>query len=559
MYIKKLILSETFPEEKEIRNITFKKGLNVIVDDSGKRGNNVGKTTALKVIDICLGAKDKKYIYTDFETGSINSKLKNYIEDKKVIAELILTNTFSEKNAWELNLRVELYNRGKRYINGKNRTQKEVHLDLNRIIFDNNDKNPTFRQLIPKFVRIDQKGDNDKFLKYLHSSTSDIDYKNIYSYLFRLINEETNKRILELEKNIADCKNDMRKFKQMHRFNNVSELLQSLEILKGNIIQIEGKLFRIINSDEYRLTEKEIGEIKVYYTKLIDRLDRLNFESEHIKNILYSAKQEAPTVDTALLHNLYDETSKVFKNLNKDFKDLLEFNQQLVENKIRFYENQLVKKNKEIEITSQEIDRIFLENKDVIMLIRENSVEEYNKLQKDLLKYQEEKGRISEVYEVYKGIEDKLKENTEKLEDININDKTIEQKIKKFNVYFTDYSKKISNDNYFLYYNKEGFPISIGNVDGGLSTGTKKSIISSFDLSYLKFAQEIGISIPYFIIHDVLESMDGDSFENMTRIVNSMDCQYIVAVLYEKISHYEMIKHEDIRVRLSKEDKLFRM
>ncbi|WP_179877177.1 DUF2326 domain-containing protein [Bacillus thuringiensis] len=75
----------------------------------------------------------------------------------------------------------------------------------------------------------------------------------------------------------------------------------------------------------------------------------------------------------------------------------------------------------------------------------------------------------------------------------------------------------------------------------------------------MKFAQEIGISIPYFIIHDVLESMDGGSFENMIRIVNSMECQYIVAVLYEKISHYEIIKHEDIRARLSKEDKLFRM
>ncbi|PGU46926.1 hypothetical protein COD91_06915 [Bacillus cereus] len=39
---------------------------------------------------------------------------------------------------------------------------------------------------------------------------------------------------------------------------------------------------------------------------------------------------------------------------------------------------------------------------------------------------------------------------------------------------------------------------------------------------YLKLSQENGISVPYFIIHDVLESMAGEFFENMICIVNSM-------------------------------------
>lgn len=559
MYIKKLILSESSPERKEIRTITFKKGLNLIVDSSEKKGNNVGKTTALKIIDICLGAKDKKYIYTDFETDSVNEKLKKYIEEHKLIAELIMNPSLSEVHTDKILIKVELYNKGKRYINGKDETLKNFHLKLNKLIFQNADGNPTFRQLIPKFVRINQKGDNDQFLKYLYSGTSYMIYRNIYSYLFRLINTEINQRILEIEKNIYDCENDLRKFKQIHNFKNISELLQKLEILKNNIAQIEGNLFKILNSYQYKLTEKEIGEVKVYYTNLVNHLDKLNFEYDQIKSILFSSTEEREKIDITLLRNLYNETNDVFSQLNKSFEELVDFNQQLSKNKIRFYEKQLKKKTQEIEWVSQEMERVFQENKDIIMLIKENNIEEYNELQKKLLKYQEEKGRISEVYEVYKGIQEKLEENEKDLEKIHINNDNIEKKIQDFNVYFTNYSKEISGDNYFLYYNKEGFPISIGNVDGSLSTGTKKSIISSFDLSYLRFAQENNIPIPHFIIHDVLESMDGNSFENMIRIVNSIDCQYIVAVLNEKISQYKIIKDEDIRVRLSEGDRLFRM
>ena len=41
-----------------IRDIPFHKGINLIVDESVDQvtGNNVGKTTVLKLIDFCLGA-----------------------------------------------------------------------------------------------------------------------------------------------------------------------------------------------------------------------------------------------------------------------------------------------------------------------------------------------------------------------------------------------------------------------------------------------------------------------------------------------------------------------
>lgn len=68
MFIKKLIIEK--PTEI-IREIDFCSGLNLIIDDTPfentkSTGNNVGKTTVLKLIDFCLGAKGK-IIYTDTE------------------------------------------------------------------------------------------------------------------------------------------------------------------------------------------------------------------------------------------------------------------------------------------------------------------------------------------------------------------------------------------------------------------------------------------------------------------------------------------------------------
>ncbi|WP_238327885.1 ABC-three component system middle component 6 [Paenibacillus gorillae] len=65
---KKLIILN---QEDIIRELNFHSGMNLIIDETptsdGKQtGNNVGKTTVLKLIDFCLGASPA-IIYTDTE------------------------------------------------------------------------------------------------------------------------------------------------------------------------------------------------------------------------------------------------------------------------------------------------------------------------------------------------------------------------------------------------------------------------------------------------------------------------------------------------------------
>ena len=61
MFIKRLRILEG---ERVFREVVFHKGLNLIVDETSDgnydTGNNVGKTTVLRFIDMCLGGDEKR-------------------------------------------------------------------------------------------------------------------------------------------------------------------------------------------------------------------------------------------------------------------------------------------------------------------------------------------------------------------------------------------------------------------------------------------------------------------------------------------------------------------
>lgn len=53
-----LIELNVYDNGELIRNIPFRDGINIITDD-GDNGNQIGKSTALRVINFCLGSDGK--------------------------------------------------------------------------------------------------------------------------------------------------------------------------------------------------------------------------------------------------------------------------------------------------------------------------------------------------------------------------------------------------------------------------------------------------------------------------------------------------------------------
>ena len=106
MYIKQLLVSA---EREIIREINFSNGLNLIIDETKNKGdmdsgNNVGKTTVLKLIYYCFGG-DKKDIYTSEENHKDEYVLvKDYLLKKDVFITLLLKADLDDVSSYEIKM-----------------------------------------------------------------------------------------------------------------------------------------------------------------------------------------------------------------------------------------------------------------------------------------------------------------------------------------------------------------------------------------------------------------------------------------------------------------------
>lgn len=237
MIIKRLTVKKMQPIEEIIREIKFnEKGLNLIVDNTygnvTESGNNVGKTTAIKIIDLCLGAKSVTTLYYDPDTRSENAVVKNFLIENKVQAELIVSNETKKYS-----IKRDLFPRGKRYVLDQEYAKEEFWEKLKKIFFDLDEPNPTFRQLIPKFIRL-QNYSEDSMIKYLPHMTTNITYDTIYCVLFRIHNQTLVNKKSQLITEINECQRAIAALEKSKSISSLSALRQSKEIINTEYKQL---------------------------------------------------------------------------------------------------------------------------------------------------------------------------------------------------------------------------------------------------------------------------------------------------------------------------------
>lgn len=124
MFLKKVIIQN---KNSIIRDISFHKGINLIVDETPvgssqqATGNNVGKTTVLRLVDFCFGA-DGKNIYQDTEFNKQpNTTIENFLKDNEIIITVVLVDNLDESKV-EVVIRKNFLARNKKLqeINGEN-------------------------------------------------------------------------------------------------------------------------------------------------------------------------------------------------------------------------------------------------------------------------------------------------------------------------------------------------------------------------------------------------------------------------------------------------------
>ena len=566
MLIEKLIIQKTIPTKKVIRSIVFKKGLNLIIDNTSTRstdsGNNVGKSTVIKIIDLCLGAKSVKKIYADLDTQSENTLIRDFLKKYKVQAVLILND---ENNSKKYLLKRDLFLNGHRYFNDESLSETDFNLKLNQIIFNLNVKKPTFRQLISKFIRSSNETE-EKMLKFIPNVHTKSIYDAVYCTLFQLNNQNINQKKIELQQSLSECEKNIKSFESNSNIGSLNALKQSEKILQSELNVYHEKRKNISYAEDYKEELEQKRTITSQINMIENNIQSIEFEISMINKSINVLEKEKSNIDVDILKNIYIEAKSYIPDLQKTFKELLIFHNKMIQNKIDFIKEQLPQKEANLEVLKEQMCSLIKEKEKItIDILDEGLLDDLNLINNKIEEISQQKGEIIKAINLLEEQYNLVTSYTNQLNQLNsnINENKNEEKIQAFNQIFVDYCEKLYGERYFVVYNESSrkkFPITIEALNGNLGTGKKKAITIAFDLAYMKYANMMNITGPQFVLHDKLENMHINQLKTIFEIADSINGQYIMPILRERIDKLNKNNIEnDTILELSEKDKFFKV
>ncbi len=550
-----------------LRKLEFRNGVNFIVDsEKSEKHNKVGKTTCLKLLDLSLGAKNKDAIFKDYETQSVNEQLRLFIENQKIYTDLVLIDDFNSPSK-EVSIKTELFSRGKRYINGEKTSYDEVNKYLNKLLFGNSSQKPSFRSTVKSFVRILMTKDNTQFLKVLDNFSNISEYRAIYNYLFDISDPKNDLELGKLKQELKKIKSKEENYKKTNTVDDVVKIKQINVAIDKEIDRLEKEINDLVDKKAFEKNRVHINDIRKKYEEISRQLSKIDFDILQLQKYIKEAEEKSQRiVNQELANDFFQEISELLPSITKTFLDLVEFNSQLSRNKLSYFNDRMQELIREKENKENILTELTEKNSEFISLVEENKVDlYYDKLnQLDELKIKKVKNdstitSLGNIEEQKQSIEKRLSE----LEMIVKNNEVeYQKKMDIFNSYFKSVAGRINKEQPVLLYNPktDEFPVSIGQLSEGTSTGTRKSLIAAYDIAYQLFAREIKKVTPHFIIHDVLESIEGDDIRALVDEVENNPMQYISAILKEKLVSSGMStekQNEIIVLELSMKDRLF--
>lgn len=568
MYIKSLRIRNTVTN-KVMREVPFHMGANFVVDtESSERHNKVGKTTFLKLIDVLMGAQNKNLVYTDQETNNENVELRDIITKERIVAEMTVVESLTTPHGKIYELKVELFPRGGYYIDCEKMSLKKYRLKLNEIFFGIDNNVPTFRQLINSFVRVSVGGDDSSFLRTL-TRASNATYRCVYNFLFDISDPELDSQLSKLKTVLGRAQESLRQYKRVNSVDDIEQQRQILVALESEHSRVKSQADDIFDSDEYKANRDSIANVRAEYARLVEALSEIDYRIERSASLLEAARAERKRqADLDISRRFFDEVCAILPDLNKTFEDMVCFNDKLVDNKIAYFESIDSDLQAERSALVDERDRLVDSNSRYLSLVARDRIDEYEQLSDTLMRLQREIGKRREIVDTLDRYDQELSSIQTDIDSYSTGGSKRDGKggdyqamMTSFNEYFTHLATKINGEKPILVYSPdtEKFPVSITQLSG-TSTGTRKSLIAAFDLAYQQFAIAKRVFTPRFVVHDVIENVEGDDLRTIIEVANGIDAQYIVAVLKEKLDSSHITEDEQASLRilqLAEDDKLF--
>ncbi len=567
MFIKSLtILSDS----GIIREIFFRKGINLIVDESLDQitGNNVGKTTVLKLVDFCLGANQKN-IYVDPESKRDEYTLvKEFLIQNEVIIKLLLTDNLDDNDANQILIERNFLSRSKiiRRINGDNFTEEEFERKLLNLIFpDHFAEKPTFRQIISHNIRYKDESISNT-LKTLDKYTSDAEYETLYLFLFgcEFTKGNTKQEILLNLRQEENYRNRLENKQTKTAYE------AALAIINDEITELNEKKAKLNLNENYEADLDRLNDLKYKINRTSSEISKLNIRKEIIRETENDLKSDTSNIDLDQLNMIYQQATSMLSGIQKTFEELVQYHNTMISEKVKFISRELPSLESNIKGKKEYLNSLLKEEIELSSVIsKTDTFEELEYLIKELNDRFRNKGEYENIIQQLEEVEGNIKEYTKQLNEIDNElfsdnfEQSVKNQLNKFNKHFSSISTILYDEKYALKHdiitnrkNQRIYKFSAFNTN--LSSGKKQGEISCFDIAYTLFADEENIPCLHFLLNDKKELMHDNQLVKIAELVNKNNIQFVASILKDKLPA-ELNSEEYFIVKLSQEDKLFRI
>lgn len=567
MFLRKFTLSDQLGNT--IREVTFKRGMNLILGEpsssDGKSTNSLGKTTLIRCIDFCLGAKISD-IYKDPEFKTDNIKVLDFLNDKKPTFSLEISKKFNSEKKITITRVVDLTasrRKVKSYINDDPILEKNFPNKLKEIFFNFSDEKPTFRQLASKFVR---SADHEisKILRFNDNFCSIAEYEKIHLYLLGFESSSLLTKKSDIEQEISKTERILSSLKDRH---SQSSLKQKLYILNDEIKELREKRDNFKVNEKYDIEAEKLNSSQIRLGQIDSQLSGLRLKKHINEDRIAKLENDQLSLSSESLKYLYEEANYYNPKLAKTFDELVVFHNSMLDNEKRYLKDSLADVEKSLEILEKSRSKeACTYNKLLSFLGQTGSLAEYTKLNEKISIKAEEIGFDEALLNELTFHENLLAELEDQKKELNLelqgSANFIDSNLAIFNSFFSSYTEKLDNEKYLLAYDitEEGlFKFKVSHLHGNPGAGHKQAVVVAFDLAYMAFCNKLNLDRPLFATIDKVEIIDLKKIRELFLIADEQNGQLIAPFIYDKLeSIYSEIK-QDVILSLTPNDRFFRI
>ena len=555
-----------------VRRIDFHQGLNLIVDETPagneETGNNVGKTTVLRLIDFCFGSDGSKIYSATEGTKVVNEEVKNFLINTEVMITLCLTDGFTA-DARNVTVRRNFLT-GKKCIleiNGQKIDKKVFETELQKAIWNIETSKPSFRQIISHNFRYDEER-LTQTLRTLNRYTKDVEYETLHLYMFGC-NFDDGDRRQELNKKLSTDYNYKRR---LEKTASKSALRSKLGIVESEIDELNKKKEELHLNPDFEKDLEQLNEVKGSLSELAVKQTSLQLRYALIEEAVEDLNTQKSDIDTKQLELIYRQASAMIGELQHTFEELVSYHNEMLARKVAFVSAELPQIRESISACNKEITNLRIKERMLAGRLQQSaSVEALDELVVQLNLKHQEKGSLEQWIAQIEEVEKVISLNEDILKDIDrglfsqSKQDLIQKQLDKFNQYYSSVSKRLYDESYAIEFslvkNKEGkscykfAPFATDNF----STGKKQGEITCFDMAYIMFADDEQIPCLHFILNDRKELVHDNQLLQIGALSNEhLGIQYVASILRDKLPN-ELNQEQNIVLKLSQRSKLFRI